>query len=68
MSSRLAAESEGKDSGRDENSDCVKASQTPTPNKPHPPNQKMRLKTNMRYFTQQRQPRETDILDLDGDR
>jgi len=37
-SSRLAAESEGKDSGRDENSDCVKVSHTPTPNKPHPPN------------------------------
>lgn len=36
-SSRLAAESDGKDRGREENSAWVKDSQTPTPNKPHPP-------------------------------
>ena len=36
-SSRLAAERDGKESGREENSACVKDSQTPTPNKPHPP-------------------------------
>lgn len=36
-SSRLAAERDGKDRGREENSACVKDSQTPTPNKPHPP-------------------------------
>lgn len=36
-SSRLAAERDGKDSGREENSACVKDSHTPMPNKPHPP-------------------------------
>lgn len=36
-SSRLAAERDGNESGREENSDCVKDSQTPTPNRPHPP-------------------------------
>lgn len=36
-SSRLAAERDGKDRGREENSVCLKDSQTPTPNKPHPP-------------------------------
>lgn len=35
--SRFAAESEGKDSGREENSDWVNDSHTPTPNRPHPP-------------------------------
>lgn len=35
--SRFAAERDGKDRGREENSDWVKESQTPTPNKPHPP-------------------------------
>ena len=36
-SNRLAAEREGKDTGREENSAWVKESHTPTPNKPHPP-------------------------------
>jgi len=36
-SSRLAAESDGKDTGREENSAWVKDSQTPMPNRPHPP-------------------------------
>ena len=36
-SSRLAAEREGKDSGREENSAWVKDSHTPTPNRPQPP-------------------------------
>lgn len=36
-SSKLAAERDGKDRGREENSVCVKDSQTPTPNRPHPP-------------------------------
>lgn len=36
-SSRLAAERDGKERGREENAACVKDSQTPTPNKPHPP-------------------------------
>lgn len=35
--SRFAAERDGKDRGREENSDWVKESHTPTPNKPHPP-------------------------------
>lgn len=36
-SSRLAADKDGKDKGREENSAWVKDSQTPTPNRPHPP-------------------------------
>lgn len=36
-SSRLAADSDGKDRGREENSACVKESHTPTPNRPQPP-------------------------------
>lgn len=36
-SRRLAAKRDGKDWGREDRSACVKDSQTPTPNKPHPP-------------------------------